>query len=325
MVRACTSVGAEREADPDDAELLDSSIHIADSISIPPPSSPPTPTTTRPPGPTHQFSSFALSAHLTTPTLRLVHLPSYIRIELVAIPGFPESGPTRKWYTGHGTTAGDVIEGVVELMGVRKVIPGAVGRLEFILLTPNGPSQPRSVSIQTQKLIPRNERQAHHWPTLPASRPSTHPRRSPSRSPTNLSRNSARRPRRPRTRPAGAPRASSARSGPRPRPSRLDPIPTTKNRNRRSSCAQLHRRSTPPLDSRRSSLRGTLPRRRNLQRGLGSSRSPLRSVKTREGSRAGRPGWAGSSTSRSSWRRKRAGWNSNSRGSWCAFRSTFVS
>lgn len=109
---------------------------IASALALPNPALPTSPAaTTRPPAPDHQFSTFAVSSHLHAPSIRLVYLPLSIDVEIRAIPGLPDAGVRRRWWVGHGTSAGDVVEGLVECLGVRKVIIGGKGgRLEFSLL-----------------------------------------------------------------------------------------------------------------------------------------------------------------------------------------------
>ncbi|KAK4704608.1 hypothetical protein P7C70_g1599, partial [Phenoliferia sp. Uapishka_3] len=123
-------------------ELLDPNLKISDALIRPAPINTEPHTNgnpnSRPPGPTHQFSSFALSSHLSAPSLRLVYLSSSFNVELRSIPGFPPEGVRKRWWVGHSSNAKEVVEGVVEALGVKKVVLGGKGvvggRLEFVLL-----------------------------------------------------------------------------------------------------------------------------------------------------------------------------------------------
>ncbi|KAL8283496.1 hypothetical protein RQP46_005599 [Phenoliferia psychrophenolica] len=103
----------------DDEEEVDSTTTIASTLTAPPP-------------PTVGVSTFAASAHLHSPSLRLVFLPRTISLSLAQIPSFPPE-VTLTIHTSILNTAGEVIESVVESCGVRKVIAGGGGRLEFVL------------------------------------------------------------------------------------------------------------------------------------------------------------------------------------------------
>jgi len=85
--------------------------------------------------PARHFSAFPLTSHMHTPTLRLVSLhpslsvtPSFIRVPEV------HETFTRRVFFARASTARDVIDAVVEDLGLAKTlpIPGA-GTLEYVL------------------------------------------------------------------------------------------------------------------------------------------------------------------------------------------------
>lgn len=90
-----------------------------------------------PPTPKRQFSDFVLTAHLHAPVLRLVYLPQALSISFVDIPGFSEGEFSRKFWIGAEMSAKEVMDAVVEELGIRLVILQGVktARVEYVLHT----------------------------------------------------------------------------------------------------------------------------------------------------------------------------------------------
>lgn len=88
----------------------------------------------RPPPSNRQFSDFVLTNHLHSASLRLVYLPFALDVCFQHIPGVREEWRRRIWIGGE-MTAGEVVEALVEEMGVRKVVVhGAkTARVEYVL------------------------------------------------------------------------------------------------------------------------------------------------------------------------------------------------
>ena len=88
----------------------------------------------RPNLPARMFSDFALTAHLQVPLIRLVYLPFQLEITFRHIPEIPE-GFTYPWFTARETTAADVVEGLLDEHGIRKLVTqgSKSARVEYTL------------------------------------------------------------------------------------------------------------------------------------------------------------------------------------------------
>lgn len=97
--------------------------------------------------PARHFSAFPLTSHMHTPTLRLVSLhPSLsVTLSFIRVPEIHETF-TRRVFFARASTAEDVINTVVEDLGLAKTlpIPGA-GSLEYVLeeVWEDGNSKPK--------------------------------------------------------------------------------------------------------------------------------------------------------------------------------------
>lgn len=80
-----------------------------------------TSTKDRPRSPSRNFSDFTLTAHLQVPLIRLVYLPFRLEITLTHVPEIPENFKL-VWYTGGNTTAAQVIDAVLDELGIRKIV-----------------------------------------------------------------------------------------------------------------------------------------------------------------------------------------------------------
>lgn len=76
-----------------------------------------------------------LTAHLHAPVLRLVYLPQALIVSLVDVPGFLEGEFTRKFWIGAEMSAKEVMDAVIEELGIRLVILQGVktARVEYVL------------------------------------------------------------------------------------------------------------------------------------------------------------------------------------------------
>ena len=114
--------------------------------------------------PARHFSAFPLTSHMHTPTLRLVSLhPSLsVTLSFIRVPEIHETF-TRRVFFARASTVKDVINTVVEDLGLAKTmpVPGA-GALEYVLeeVWKDGNSKPRlRLFILSLNLIPS---QAQH-------------------------------------------------------------------------------------------------------------------------------------------------------------------
>lgn len=85
------------------------------------------------------FSEFNLTRRLHSASLRLVYLEHGLEMEFRNIPGFPEGWRWKRWI-GAETTAGELVEGLIEELGVRKVIlfGSKTARVDYVLQVASG-------------------------------------------------------------------------------------------------------------------------------------------------------------------------------------------
>jgi diaphanous 1 len=89
----------------------------------------------KPPSLQRHFSAFPLSSHLHAPSIRLVSLHPLLRlsIQCIRIPEYEEDLEV-EWFLARSTTVEDVISGVIEEIGLPKVISGpGGGAVDYVL------------------------------------------------------------------------------------------------------------------------------------------------------------------------------------------------
>ena len=97
------------------------------------------------------FSDFALTAHLQVPLVRLVFLPYRLNILFTHVPEIPE-GFQYPCFACWNTTAADIIEALLDELGIRKLVTqgSKSARVEYTLsVGEHGQSQVRHEGISS--------------------------------------------------------------------------------------------------------------------------------------------------------------------------------
>ncbi|GAA6035972.1 hypothetical protein JCM8097_005193 [Rhodosporidiobolus ruineniae] len=147
-----TPDGAERteeELAQLDEGLLPDDLTVEQALATAGPEPPPSSSS----APTTAFSAFALTSHLHAPSLRLVYLPQAATVTFEHVPGFPE-GWTWTVFLAAGQTAGEVVECIVDELGVKKVLAQGhkTARVEYVVQVRDSKGIPQVLSSSTKVL-----------------------------------------------------------------------------------------------------------------------------------------------------------------------------